>query len=75
MIYLVSQIVNMYSKESDPAKQLIKDGAVMLIIKPLTVDGKKKKPISNYFLEWRPGTPRSAKGILDDVNIIKSIIS
>ena len=67
----MSQIVRRYS-ETEPK---FINGAVMLIIKPLTVDGKKKKPISNYFLEWSPGTPRSAKEILDDANIIKSIIS
>ena len=57
LIYLVSQIVKMYSEEPDPEERLLMDGAVMLIIKPVSVD-EKKNPISNYFFEWSPGIPR-----------------
>ena len=60
----MSQIVKMYS-ETEPK---FINGAVMLIIKPVSVDGKGA--ISKYFFEWSPVIPR-----LGDANIIMSIIS
>ena len=52
IIYIVSQIVTMYSQGDS---RLFIDDAVMLIIKPITVD---KNDMSNYFFEWNPDLPR-----------------
>ena len=38
-------------------KKLIKNGAVMLIIKPLEVDNIN---ISDHFIDWKPGLLRLA---------------
>ena len=40
---------------SETEKRLFIDGAVMLIIKPVSVD---ENSMSNYFFEWSPGIPR-----------------
>ena len=69
LIYLVSQIVKRYSETE---KRFI-NGAVMLIIKPLSVDGKED--ISKYFFEWSPVMiPRLVIKSILDANVIISYI-
>ena len=46
-IITVNQIIEMHSR----ARMYFEDGSVMLIVRPLEVEGKS---VSGTFLEWKP---------------------
>ena len=46
-IIAVNQIIEMHSR----ARMYFEDGSVMLIVRPLEVEGKS---VSGTFLEWKP---------------------
>ena len=45
--FVVNQIIEMHSR----ARLYFEDGSVMLIVRPLEVEGKN---VSGTFLEWKP---------------------